>query len=118
MALDLQVINDGLWDYDVVNDEVFFNSKYYTMLGYEPYELPQSRQTWIDLLHPDDREKSVCYVDECINAQKEWLLEFRLRRKKGGYRWILGAAMLLFAMRKGVRFAGSVPILISPIVRK
>ncbi|MCP4024624.1 MAG: PAS domain-containing protein, partial [Desulfobacteraceae bacterium] len=55
-----------------------------------PYEMPACRETWIELLHPEDREKTVSYVDKCIARKKSWAIEFRLRTKSGKYKWILG----------------------------
>ncbi len=89
-SLALETIKDGVWDYNLIKGEVYFSPQYYIMLGYKPYELPQSRQTWIDLLHPADREKTVSYVDNCIKNDTDWSVEFRLRTKNGDYRWILG----------------------------
>lgn len=89
-SLALKTIKDGVWDYNLIKGEVYFNPQYYLMLGYKPYELPQSRQTWIDLLHPDDREKTVSYVDDCIKNDNDWAVEFRLKTKTGDYKWILG----------------------------
>lgn len=88
--LAIEAVNDGIYDYDLANNETYFSARYYTMLGYEPYELPACRETWINLLHPDDREAAVAYVDEQIRKKQSWTLEFRLRTKDGGYKWILG----------------------------
>jgi len=52
MSLAFDAVEDGLWDYNFENQIVYFNPSYYTMLSYEPYKLPESRQTWIDPLHP------------------------------------------------------------------
>lgn len=104
MMMALDAVKDGLWDYDMENDEVYFSPRYYTMLGYEPYELPQSRQTWIDLLHPEDREKTVNHVDYCIANRLSWSVEFRLRAKNGDYRWILGRGKVAVHGKNGEVF--------------
>ncbi len=88
--LAIEAVNDGIFDFDLKNQEAHFSARYYTMLGYEPYELPARRETWINLLHPEDRKKTVAYVDKRIARKKSWSLEFRLRTKDGGYRWVLG----------------------------
>jgi len=90
LRLAIDAVNDGIFDYDLVNGETYFSSRYYTMLGYEPYEMPACRETWINLLHPEDREKSLSYVDRRIQEKESWALEFRLRTKAGSYKWILG----------------------------
>ena len=101
MSLAFDAVEDGLWDYNFENQNVYFNPSYYTMLGYEPYELPESRQTWIDLLHPEDREKTVNFVDECIQNAKNWSVEFRLRTKDGNYKWVLGRGKVARFCKEG-----------------
>lgn len=90
LRLAIDAVNDGIWDFDYKNNKAHFSPRYYTMLGYEPYEMPASRETWKNLLHPDERESVVAYVDECIRKKKSWSKEFRLRAKNGSYRWVLG----------------------------
>lgn len=88
--LAIESVNDGIFDFDLKRSEVYFSPRYYTMLGYDPYEMPANRETWKNLLHPDDREKIVKYVDERIRKRESWSIEFRLRAKDGTYRWIHG----------------------------
>jgi len=90
LRLAIEAVNDGVFDFDFKRDEVYFSPRYYTMLGYEPYEMPPSRETWKDLLHPEDRERVVKYVDGRIKQKKSWSLEFRLKTKTGDYKWIHG----------------------------
>ncbi|MCG8642005.1 MAG: PAS domain-containing protein [Desulfobacterales bacterium] len=90
LRLAIDAVNDGVFDFDLKRGEVYFSPRYYTMLGYEPYEMPASRETWKNLLHPADREKAVAYVNRQISLKKSWSLEFRLRTKDGNYRWIHG----------------------------
>ncbi|MBF0469194.1 MAG: PAS domain-containing protein, partial [Desulfamplus sp.] len=88
--------NDGLWDWNMKTGEVYFNPLYYTMLGYEPYELPQSFETWSELLHPDDKKsagkKSVQskILEHLKTKDSPFEYEFRLRKKSGEWLWVLG----------------------------
>ncbi len=90
LRLAIEAVNDGVFDFDLKRNEVYFSPRYYTMLGYEPYEMPACRETWKNLLHPDDRDSVVAHVDERIRQKKSWSLEFRLRTKSGQYKWIHG----------------------------
>ena len=90
LRLAIDAVNDGIFDYDYKRNEFYFSPRYYTMLGYEPYEIPAGRDTWKNLLHPEDRKKIIAYVDEQIRQKKSWSLEFRLRTKDGKYKWIHG----------------------------
>ncbi|MEA2030092.1 MAG: PAS domain S-box protein [candidate division Zixibacteria bacterium] len=80
----------GFWDWDLDTNDVYFSPRYYTMLGYEPGELPMRLETWVDLLHPDDREATVSTVQEYVRKAQQYEVEFRLRTKDGGWRWISG----------------------------
>ncbi|MCF6248187.1 MAG: PAS domain-containing protein [Desulfobacula sp.] len=90
LRLAIEAVNDGIFDFDLKRNITYFSPRYYTMLGYEPYEMPANRETWKNLLHPDDREKTIAYVDARIEKKRSWSLEFRLRCKDGTYRWIKG----------------------------
>jgi PAS domain S-box-containing protein len=54
LELALEAANDGLWDWDIAQDKVFFDSRYYTLSGYEPNEFPQRFEEWSKRVHPDD----------------------------------------------------------------
>ncbi|MEN0019475.1 MAG: PAS domain-containing protein, partial [Planctomycetota bacterium] len=54
----------GLWDWDLETDEVYFSETFFTMLGYEPGEMPMCLQTWVDLVHPDDLAEALAALDD------------------------------------------------------
>ncbi len=79
----------GLWDWDLISNEVYFSPIWFSMLGYGPDDLPHELDTWTNLLHPDDQERSVQTVQEVIkNRDASFEIEFRLRTKVGDYTWI------------------------------
>jgi PAS domain S-box-containing protein len=94
--LAVQGSQDGLWDWDLSTDEVYYSPRYKAMLGYEENESPTQSEEWAERLHPDDRER----VRGALRAEAEgpeslsWL-EFRMRHKDGSYRWIRSRAFIL-----------------------
>jgi PAS domain S-box-containing protein len=90
LNLALKVTNDGVWDWDIGTGQTYFNDRYFTMLGYEPHELPSTYETWTNLLHPDDRESAQAYVWQHIQENKPgFVREFRLKKKDGDWCWVL-----------------------------
>ena len=87
----MEATNDGLWDWNVETDEMYFSPAYNRMLGYEPGKLPDHIRSWNDLIHPDDRERTVWTNENCIeNKVPNFEVEFRMRAKSGEWKWILG----------------------------
>lgn len=90
-ALALEASDDGIWVWHIPTGKAFFSPRYYTMLGYEPNELPAGFDTWTALLHPDDSEKTQATIQQHINDRSPgYEVEFRLRTKTGDWLWILG----------------------------
>ncbi len=81
--------NLGVWDWDVPNNEVYYSDIWKAQIGYKPDELKDDFSTWIDHLHPDDRDRCLAAVDKYINKPRgKFILDFRFRHKKGHYVWI------------------------------
>ncbi|MFO7818758.1 MAG: PAS domain S-box protein [Halanaerobacter sp.] len=90
LNLAMDAAEHGFWDWDLDNDEVYFSPRYFTMLGYEPGELPMSFEIWIELLHPEDKERILPEVKEKIANGIPFEVEFRLQTKDGAWKWIMG----------------------------
>ena len=109
-ALALEATDDGLWDWDISTGDAYFSPRYYTMLGYAPYELPQHYETWERLVHPEDLDRTVREIQRHIdNHSDTYAVEFRLRTKGGDWRWILGRGKVIErdAEGKPVRMVGT-----------
>ncbi len=85
----LSATNLGLWDWNLVNNEVYFSPIWGQMLGYREGELDHVLDTWILLLHPEDKDRSYDRVKEVIkNREDAFDIEFRLKHKDGSWVWI------------------------------
>jgi PAS domain S-box-containing protein len=96
LNLALSATNLGLWDWNLETDEVYFSPIWFSMLGYDPDELPHKLDTWTSLQHPDDRTRSLHLIQEVIRKRESsFELEFRLKHKNGSYIWVrsLGKAV-------------------------
>ncbi len=102
LALALDATSDGIYDADFVSGVTRYNARYATMLGYAPEEISPSQETWAGLLHPEDRERALERLDECLRGDADgYEMEFRLRRKSGGWSWILSRGKVVARDAKG-----------------
>ena len=98
----------GLWEWDLLNDTVTWDTNCYAMLGYEPNAFRLSFSTWLELLHPDSiMEKQEAVMSQIRNGGM-FCVEFQLRQKDGSYRWVegRGKAIELCADGKPKRIVG------------
>ncbi|MBX3301579.1 MAG: PAS domain S-box protein [Nitrospira sp.] len=105
----LQASGTGLWDWNTDTNEVVFSEEWRRQLGYERTELSGSFETWASLLHPEDRDRAMAYVQDYLAHRKgEYRQEFRLRHKNGTYRWIEArASFVTEADGRRIRLLGS-----------
>ena len=93
MALDASA--NGVWDVDTKTGEAYFGPKWHQMLGFEPGELPQTFDSWRNLLHPDDAERVIAELQSHVTANhNEYSIEFRMLCKDGTYKWILSTGTI------------------------
>jgi len=85
----MEATSDGLWDWNLITNEVYYSPAYFRMLGYTPDEWSNHVNTWAELLHPDERDAVVTTAQERLTEPGHYEMEFRLRTQDGGYRWIL-----------------------------
>jgi len=81
----------GLWDWNLKYDDIFFDTRYYTMAGYSPNEFFHSFEEWENRVHPDDIDLCKETIHNYLKGFLEtFTMEFRFRRKDGSYMWIRG----------------------------
>ena len=54
-ALAARGANDGLWDWDLERNEIYYSRRWAAMLGFEEEELGNDPQEWFSRVHPGDR---------------------------------------------------------------
>lgn len=80
----------GLWDWDMVNDKVYFSPLWKKMLGYHEEEIENSFNGWKKLWHPEDRPRIEKAIQDYLEGNlPSYVVEHRLKHKDGSWRWIL-----------------------------
>jgi diguanylate cyclase (GGDEF)-like protein/PAS domain S-box-containing protein len=84
--------NDGLWDFDVENNEVYFSPRWKAMLGYADDDMRGSPD-WRSLVHPDDLSRVQAAIrDHVAGKTPTFESTHRMRHRNGEWRWVSSRA--------------------------
>jgi diguanylate cyclase (GGDEF)-like protein/PAS domain S-box-containing protein len=108
-ALAARGANDGLWDWNLKTNEIYFSSRWKSMLGYRENEIGNSPEEWFKQVHPDDINRLKIEIDLHLKGTAPHLEnEYRMLHKDGTYRWMLSRGLVVRdALEKASRVVGS-----------
>ena len=85
----LNEATDGLWDWDMLTNAVFFSPQLKAMLGYGPDEMAPTLDTWSRNIHPDDADRVMGEIGEHLAGKRvHYEAEYRLRNRNGAFLWV------------------------------
>ncbi len=85
----LYVSDEGLWDWDISRNQVYFDERYYSMAGYETGDFPMDFGEWEKRVHPDDLPGSKAEIQAYFEGKRPvFNMEFRFLRKDGSWMFI------------------------------
>ncbi|MEA2091883.1 MAG: diguanylate cyclase, partial [Campylobacterota bacterium] len=89
--------NDGLWDWNIVTNEIYYSKRWKNMLGYSDDELPNMFSTWEEKMHKDDKKNVLLDVEMHLTQKSDYMdSTLRLRHKDGSWVWIRCRAKAIF----------------------
>jgi PAS domain S-box-containing protein len=82
-------IGDGLWDWNLQTNTIYFSPSWKAMLGYQDSEIGDSPIEWLHRIHPDDVEKVRAELTAHLAERTpQFKNEHRILHRDGNYRWI------------------------------
>lgn len=107
--LAMNAAQDGLFDWNLVTNEIYYSPGWKIMLGYKDDELANDFSVWEKLTDPDYMEKSWKMQQELINKQRDrFELEFKMKHKDGHWVDIFSRAEAMFdENNKAIRVVGT-----------
>lgn len=108
-AIAIQGANDGLWDWDLNQQEIYFSPRWKLILGYEDEEISSHPDEWLQRVHPDHLQVVMEAITQHLNQKTDHLqVEHRILNKEGDYVWGLCRGMAVWDDNgKPYRMAGS-----------
>jgi PAS domain S-box-containing protein len=87
---------EGLWDWNVANNTVFFSGRWKEVLGFSEDELGISLQEWTTRIHPEDKTKTLSTMQDYLDGKTSiYVSEQRVCCKDGSYKWSLNRGLVV-----------------------
>lgn len=108
LSLVVEGAKAGIWDWDMINNRVYYDKQWKAILGYEEHQVAEDFEEWQSRWHPDDAFKIKQAMHEYLQEKTDkYEIEYRLRHKDGTYRWIYTIGKITYdCHRRPVRWAG------------
>lgn len=110
--------SDGLWDWNLISDEVYYAPRLKEMLGYSEHEDLEPRfSQFATRFHPDERDDVFQAIQEHYEQRTVLDVACRMRTKANDYRWFRSRGQAIWDENgKPVRMAGSLSDITDQIV--
>ncbi len=101
--------NDGLWDWQLQEQRIYFSQRWKTMLGFAGDEIGTTDDEWLARIHEQDLPEFRDRLARCVAGQTDHLeSEYRIKHKDGSHRWMLCRGIAVRdAQGMTLRLAGS-----------
>lgn len=110
LRLAIEGTQDGIFDWDIKSDTVFYSRRFFEMLGYERGSEIGTSLDINPLIHPEDLERVRATAQKYLDGElTEYHQEFRMKHNSGRWIWIQSRGKALYDDKTGlpVRLVGA-----------
>ncbi|HEX5363197.1 MAG TPA: PhnD/SsuA/transferrin family substrate-binding protein, partial [Gallionella sp.] len=98
----LEGSGDGLWDWNLTDNTVFYSRRWKEMLGYREDEIGDSLGEWDKRVHPDDKTATLQTLQAHLDGKSPmYVSEHRVHSKDGDWKWILDRGVVVSRDKDG-----------------
>ncbi len=102
LKLALEATNDGLWEWDIASGHINISDRWLEMIGYDRSDLVPHINTWLEILHPEDKDQVLEILNQHLNNQTDrYETEFRMRKPDGNYKWVFAKGRVVERDQQG-----------------
>ncbi|MBD2485239.1 PAS domain S-box protein [Planktothrix sp. FACHB-1365] len=81
--------NDGIWDwFDIHQEQIWYSPRFFEIMGYQPNEFQPTLTRFRNFIHPDDRQSVFQTIENHLQFNSPYFIEYRLLHKLGDYIWV------------------------------
>jgi PAS domain S-box-containing protein len=101
--------DDGLWDWDIEKGTIYWNGRFFQMLGMDHTMVPPTEADLLECVHPDDRQRLRDTIQSALKRPEHFAEIFRMRYLNGHYiHCCMRGKTLLNEQGKAIRMAGMI----------
>jgi len=87
----------GFFDLNFLKNEVYYSPSWKRLLGYADADLPNTYESWLLLIHPDDSAAAPDRQSRGgTTGPRQYSLEFRMRHSRGHYVWVQSVGVQIY----------------------
>lgn len=80
--------NIGTWDWDIITGDLYWSDRIWTLFGYNKENTETTYDNFINIIHPDDRQKVTDAVTNCVENGEEYNIQHRVVWPDGSIHWL------------------------------
>lgn len=93
-ALAVRAANDGIWDWNLKTNEIYYSVRWKKMLGYRSRDIGTDPNDWFNLVHSDDQKLIQSNLSSHLKGLTDHFeCEYRIRNSNGNYLWVLSRGL-------------------------
>jgi two-component system, sensor histidine kinase and response regulator len=105
----LEGVNDGIWDWDLTKDEVYWNDRLLEIVGLPRSQFGNTMEALDTRLYPEDKDGIIRAIGAHLEEEIDYNVEFRLLHSNGAYRYCTSQGKAQRnSQGKAVRMAGMI----------
>ncbi|MDP8568795.1 bifunctional diguanylate cyclase/phosphodiesterase [Methylophilus aquaticus] len=99
----LEGTGDGIWDWNVPENQVIYSDRWKGMLGFASHEFDCLPASWHQRIHAEDYASAISILEQVLKGKREkFALEYRLQCKDGSWKWVFDRGMVLLRDERGL----------------
>ena len=95
MSRALEATDDGVWEWNVQTNDVWFSSKFLKLIDAQDQDKP-SLDLWMNHIHPDDREQINSALRLHFSSQIKYDISYRGLTGTGEHQWFRARGNSIF----------------------
>ncbi|GGA92526.1 putative bifunctional diguanylate cyclase/phosphodiesterase [Agarivorans gilvus] len=94
---------DGIWDWNLITNTVYYSPQWKAMLGFQEHEIGEKIEEWESRIHPEDLDKTLNELRKHLKKKtKVYEAMHRVRHRDGHYLWVLSRGMVVERSERGL----------------